>query len=162
MLFRSQREQQKQAQEMLPFLRQSMQESMTLAGQGKTGEAYSKLMPFLTDPSVARNPFMMPALEAGIKMNQIAADDFLRQSQINAYKARYGDGGSGDGVTGADLAQEAIGLPASNQEQPLTAIDVTGTENLTEGVTGLPKGADRKSTRLNSSHVSESRMPSSA
>ena len=26
----------------------------------------------------------------------------------------------------------------------------------------LPKGKDRKSTRLNSSHVSESRMPSSA
>lgn len=84
------REQQKQAQEMLPFLQQSMQESMTLAGQGKSGEAYSILMPFLTDPSVARNPFMMPALEAGIKMNQIAADDFLRQSQIEATKEMYG------------------------------------------------------------------------
>jgi hypothetical protein len=85
----AQREQQKQAQEMLPFLQQSMQESMTLAGQGKTGEAYAKLMPFLTDPSVARNPFMMPALEAGIKMNQIAADDFLKKSQTEAYNARY-------------------------------------------------------------------------
>ena len=85
----AQREQQKQAQEMLPFLQQSMQESMTLAGKGQTGDAYAKLMPFLTDPSVARNPFMMPALEAGIKMNQIAADDFLRKSQIEAYKDRY-------------------------------------------------------------------------
>jgi hypothetical protein len=84
----AQREQQKQAQEMLPMFQQSMQESMRLAGQGKSGEAYSMLMPFLTDPSVARNPFMMPALEAGIKMNQIAADDFLRQSQINAYNTR--------------------------------------------------------------------------
>jgi hypothetical protein len=93
----AQREQQKQAQEMLPFLQQSMQESMTLAGSGKTGEAYAKLMPFLTDPSVARNPFMMPALEAGIKMNQIAADDFLRKSQIEAYKARYGGGTGGGG-----------------------------------------------------------------
>jgi hypothetical protein len=85
----AQREQQKQAQEMLPMFQQSMQDSMTLAGQGKSGEAYAKLMPFLTDPSVARNPFMMPALEAGIKMNQIAADDFLRQSQIQAYSNRY-------------------------------------------------------------------------
>jgi len=85
----AQREQQKQAQEMLPMFQQSMQESMKKAGEGKSGEAYSILMPFLTDPSVARNPFMMPALEAGIKMNQIAADDFLRQSQINAYKDRY-------------------------------------------------------------------------
>ena len=84
----AQREQQKQAQEMLPFLQQSMQESMTLAGKGQTGEAYAKLMPFLTDPSVARNPFMMPALEAGIKMNQVAADDFLRKSQIEAYNTR--------------------------------------------------------------------------
>lgn len=94
----AQREQQKQAQEMLPFLQQSMQESMKLAGEGQTGEAYSKLMPFLTDPSVARNPFMMPALEAGIKMNQIAADDFLRKSQIAAYSARStGGGGGGEG-----------------------------------------------------------------
>lgn len=31
---------------------------------------------------------MMPALEAGIKMNQIAADDFLRKSQIDAYNTR--------------------------------------------------------------------------
>jgi hypothetical protein len=93
----AQKEQQKQAQAMLPFLQQSMQESMSLAGSGKTGEAYAKLMPFLTDPSVAQNPFMMPALEAGIKMNQVAADDFLRQSQIQAYKDRYAGGGTGGG-----------------------------------------------------------------
>jgi hypothetical protein len=84
----AQREQQKQAQEMLPMFQQSMQESMQLAGQGQSGEAYAKLMPFLTDPSIAQNPFMMPALEAGIKMNQIAADDFLRKSQIDAYNTR--------------------------------------------------------------------------
>jgi hypothetical protein len=103
----AQREQQKQAQEILPFLQQSMQESMTLAGKGKTGEAYAKLMPFLTDPSVARNPFMMPALEAGIKMNQIAADDFLRQSQIDAYKDRY-SGGTGGGNGGLPAGPQAF------------------------------------------------------
>jgi hypothetical protein len=105
----AQREQQKQAQEMLPFLQQSMQESMSLAGSGKTGEAYAKLMPFLADPSVARNPFMMPALEAGIKMNQVAADDFLRKNQIQAYKDRYSGGTSGmGGISGAQAAEQAV------------------------------------------------------
>ena len=83
------REQKKQAQEMLPFLQQSMQESMTLAGQGKSGEAYAKLIPLLTDPSTANNPYIMqviPAFERGIK---VAADDALRKSQIQAYKDRY-------------------------------------------------------------------------
>lgn len=84
----AQREQQKQAQEMLPFLQQSMQESMMLAGEGKSGEAYAKLIPLLTDPSTANNPYIMrviPALETGIK---VAADDFLRKSQIEAYNTR--------------------------------------------------------------------------
>ena len=117
----AQREQQKQAQEMLPFLQQSMQESMTLAGKGQTGDAYAKLMPFLTDPSVARNPFMMPALEAGIKMNQIAADDFLRKSQISAYKDRYAGSGGGGGGGGFD-AQSFVdtlnqGGDATQQEE---------------------------------------------
>ena len=93
----AQREQQKQAQEMLPFLQQSMQESMQLAGQGKSGEAYAKLIPLLTDPSAANNPYIMqviPAFERGIK---VAADDALRKSQIQAYKDRYaGSGGGGD------------------------------------------------------------------
>ena len=105
----AQREQQKQAQEMLPMFQQSMQDSMRLAGEGKSGEAYSMLMPFLTDPSVARNPFMMPALEAGIKMNQIAADDFLRKSQTEAYNARYSGGTSGmSGISGAQAAEQAV------------------------------------------------------
>ena len=85
----AQKEQQKQAQEMLPMFQQSMQESMRLAGEGKSGEAYSKLMPFLTDPSVARNPFMMPALEAGIKMNQVAADDYMRSEQLRIQEGMY-------------------------------------------------------------------------
>jgi hypothetical protein len=82
------REQRKQAQEILPFLQQSMQDSMTLAGQGKSGEAYAKLIPLLTDPSTANNPYIMqviPAFERGIK---VAADDALRKSQIDAYNTR--------------------------------------------------------------------------
>lgn len=86
----AQREQQKQAQEMLPFLQQSMQESMTLAGSGKTGEAYAKLMPFLTDPSVINNPFLrqvIPAFESGIKM---AGDEFYKKEQLRIREDMYG------------------------------------------------------------------------
>jgi len=95
------REQQKQAQEILPFLQQSMQESMTLAGQGKTSDAYAKLMPFLADPSVINNPNLrqvIPAFESGIK---IAADEFYKKEQLRVredmYNARYGGGGGGGG-----------------------------------------------------------------
>ena len=132
----AQREQQKQAQEMLPFLQQSMQESMTLAGKGQTGEAYSKLMPFLTDPSVARNPFMMPALEAGIKMNQIAADDYLRNRQISAYESRYSGGTGGGGGGGLPAGPSAFfnQNPADNEPLPTDP-------NLTQPVDEMPQGA---------------------
>jgi hypothetical protein len=93
------REQQKQAQEMLPFLQQSMQESMSLAGQGQTGEAYAKLMPFLADPSVMNNPNLrqvIPAFEKGI---ELATNDFYKKEQLRVregmYNARYGGGGGG-------------------------------------------------------------------
>jgi hypothetical protein len=119
----AQREQQKQAQEMLPFLQQNLQESMTLAGQGQTGEAYAKLMPFLTDPSVAQNPFMMPALEAGIKMNQIAADDYLRKSQISAYQSRSsGKSGGGFEVPSFEEMDDSTSLVDANQP---TTMDTT-------------------------------------
>lgn len=117
------KEQQKQAQEMLPMFQQSMQDSMRLAGEGKSGEAYSMLMPFLTDPSVARNPFMMPALEAGIKMNQIAADDFLRKSQISAYQSRSsGRSGNGFEVPSFEEMDDSTSLVDVNQP---TTMDVT-------------------------------------
>jgi hypothetical protein len=90
------REQNRQAQEMLPFLQQSMQESMKKAGEGKSGEAYSILMPFLTDPSVMNNPNLrqvIPAFESGIK---IAGDEFYKKEQLRVredmYNARYGGG----------------------------------------------------------------------
>ena len=55
----AQREQQKQAQEMLPMFQQSMQESMRLAGEGKSGEAYSMLIPFITNPAAVNNPYVL-------------------------------------------------------------------------------------------------------
>lgn len=91
------REQRKQAQEMLPFLQQSMQESMTLAGSGKTGEAYAKLMPFITNPAVINNPNLLLPIQTALKLNEAAADDFLRKSQIEAYRDRYAAKTGGNG-----------------------------------------------------------------
>jgi hypothetical protein len=95
------REQQKQAQEILPFLQQSMQESMTLAGQGKSSEAYAKLMPFLTDPSVMNNPNLRQAIPAFEKGIELATNDFYKKEQLRVredmYNARYGGGGEGGG-----------------------------------------------------------------
>jgi hypothetical protein len=104
----AEREQQKQAQEMLPFLQQSMQESMQLAGQGQTGEAYAKLMPFITNPSVINNPNLMPAVDAALKLNQLATNDYLKKEQLRVredmYNARYGGGGGEPQQSGAEQA----------------------------------------------------------
>lgn len=92
----AQREQQKQAQEMLPVFQKSMQDAMILANKGDAGLAYSKLMPFITNPAIANNPYMMraiPAFENGIK---IAADEFYKKEQLRIregmYNTRYGGG----------------------------------------------------------------------
>jgi hypothetical protein len=69
---------------------------MRLAGEGKSGEAYAKLMPFLADPAVMNNPNLrqaIPAFESGIK---IAGDEFYKKEQLrireDMYNARYGGG----------------------------------------------------------------------
>jgi hypothetical protein len=110
----AQREQQKQAQEMLPFLQQSMQESMTLAGQGKTGEAYAKLMPFLADPSVINNPNLrqvIPAFESGIKM---AGDQFYKKEELRIREDMYG--------ARSDYQNSLLGL-RQNQATAKTEVD---------------------------------------
>jgi hypothetical protein len=116
------REQQKQAQEMLPFLQQSMQESMKLAGEGKSGEAYAKLIPFLTDASVTGNARLFPAIKAGIEMTQIAADDFLKKSQTEAYKDRYVGGGAGGGGLDVESFVDKInqGGDVTQYAEPIT------------------------------------------
>jgi len=88
------REQQKQAQAMMPFLQQSMQESMELAGKGQSGDAYAKMIPLLTDPSTANNPYIMrviPALQNGI---EAAASDYQQNRRLDIAASRVsGSGG---------------------------------------------------------------------
>jgi hypothetical protein len=86
----AQREQQKQAQEMLPMFQQSMQESMRLAGQGQSGEAYAKLMPFITDPAAINNPYVLPAISAATKFIDNESNNFLRKEQLRVQEGMYG------------------------------------------------------------------------
>jgi len=145
------REQNRQAQEMLPFLQQSMQESMTLAGQGKSSEAYAKLMPFLTDPSVMNNPNLrqvIPAFESGIK---IAGDEFYKKEQLRVredmYNARYGGGGGGgeedrNFYTPEERARMTLlnktpsVLP--NQDQDVISNTTAVSQSTSQGQTGMP------------------------
>jgi hypothetical protein len=132
----AQREQQKQAQEMLPFLQQSMQESMTLAGEGKSGEAYAKLMPFITNPSVINNPNLMPAVDAALKLNEIAANNYLRNRQISAYESRYSGGTGGGGGGGLPAGPSAFFNQNPADTEPLPT-----DPNLTQPVDEMPQGA---------------------
>jgi len=111
------REYQKQAAAELPVIQQQMQAALSDAGAGKSADAYSKLVPLISNPAYTQNPYLLPALEAGMKMTQNTAEDArLRFS----YGLREGAAG---------------GLPAVDA----SAYGFRGTEeNLAEG--GQPEG----------------------
>jgi len=84
------REQQKQAQEMLPFLQQSMQESMTLAQKGDTAAAYSNMMGiFASNPNLMQNKAVLPFLEMGLKGIDESATRYKQGQEYNQRQAYY-------------------------------------------------------------------------
>ena len=164
----AQKEQQRQAQEMLPFLQQSMQESMRLAGSGKTGEAYAKLMPFLTDPSVINNPNLRQAIPAFEKGIELATNNFYKKEQLrireDMYNARYGGGGeSGGGEEDRNLytpeerarmtllGQTPAGV--TYEDQNLISDTTAVSQPMTQGQTGMP------ANQLGSSTIVEAPLP---
>ncbi len=121
------REQQKQAQEMLPMFQQSMQDAMINANEGDSGLAFSKLMPFLTNPATLKNPYILPALDAGTKMIEIAANDYARNIQVQAYRDRYSGGGGNGGGLGSQediISAFTQGAPGYTDAE-MAAQDVT-------------------------------------
>lgn len=116
------REQQKQAQEMLPMFQQSMQDAMILANKGDAGLAYSKLMPFITNPATANNPYTFPAIKNALTLIESAAQQSARNIQVQAYRDRSSGGGGGGGgfemPTFEDMATWGTGggLPATNAQ----------------------------------------------
>jgi hypothetical protein len=76
------REQNRRAQEMLPMLQQGIQESMTLAGQGQSGAAYSKMLGMLT-PEVMNTPQSMTLVKLGLDAVGKSTDDFILTKKAN-------------------------------------------------------------------------------
>jgi hypothetical protein len=84
------KEQQKQAQEMLPFLQQSMQESMKLAQDGDTAGAYSNMMGiFAANPDLMRNKAALPFFELGLKGINESAQVYKQTQDYNQRQAYY-------------------------------------------------------------------------
>ena len=101
------REYQKQAAAELPVIQQQMQAALSDAGSGDPSAAYSKLLPLISNPSYTQNPYILPALDAGMKLTQSTAEDArlrysygLRQGTAGGLPAvdasAYGFGGTGD------------------------------------------------------------------
>jgi hypothetical protein len=78
------REYQKQAAEALPVIQQQMQAALKDAGKGRSADAYSKLLPLLSNPAYTQNQFILPVLNTGLELTGLAAQDSYKRSLMNA------------------------------------------------------------------------------
>lgn len=86
----AQKEQQKQAQAMLPYLQQSMQESMKLAQDGDTAGAYSNMMGvFASNPNLMQNQAVLPFLTMGLKGIDESATRYKQNQEYDQRQAYY-------------------------------------------------------------------------
>ena len=107
------REYQKQAAAELPVIQQQMQTALRDAGEGRSADAYSKLVPLISNPAYTQNPYLLPALEAGMKMTQSTAEDArLRFS----YGLREGAAG---GLPAVDASAYGFRNTAGNDSEPI-------------------------------------------
>ena len=83
------REYQKQAAEALPVLQQQMQAALQDAGSGRSADAYSKLLPLISNPQYNQNPILLPGLEAALKATKDESDNFLMK-QKTQQGSQYG------------------------------------------------------------------------
>ncbi len=84
------REYQKQAAEALPVIQQQMQAALQDAGKGRSADAYSKLLPLLSNPAYTQNQFILPVLNTGLELTGLAAQDSYKRSLMNAqYGGRF-------------------------------------------------------------------------
>ena len=83
------REYQKQAAAELPVIQQQMQAALQDAGSGRSADAYSKLLPLISNPQYNQNPMLLPALEFALKATKDTSDNFLT-SQKAQQGSQYG------------------------------------------------------------------------
>ena len=109
-------------------------------------------------------------VKAFVNLRLIPNKDLLEEliNQANGLKVANYTKASFDGLTKAlDEAKVVFDDPNATQEQVNNAKDllekaIAGLQTVTTDNTVSTPVRDRKSTRLNSSHIEESRMPSSA
>jgi len=104
----AQKEAQTQAQAVLPVLQATYKSAFDKIGQGNLSEGYGDLMNAQLQFGASSNPFIQNMNQQMASMSKQFADDYLRKSQIEAYKGRY-SGGTGQGmVSGAEGAEQAV------------------------------------------------------
>jgi len=104
----AQKEAQTQAQAVLPVLQATYKSAFDKIGQGNLSEGYGDLMNAQLQFGASNNPFIQNMNQQMATMSKQFADDYLRKSQIDAYKGRY-SGKTGEGmVSGAEGAEQAV------------------------------------------------------
>jgi len=113
----TEREQNRQAQEMLPFLKQNLQAAMTDAQNGKPGQAYSKLLGSL-DIQTLNNPQLANLVKLGFNAINQTMDaqktggtslvDAYILNQLSGGKFPIGGGGVGGEVGGGGTPSDAL------------------------------------------------------
>ena len=83
------KEQQRQALEVMPFLQQNMQESMQLAQKGQSGQAYSKMFSVM-NPQTLNNPQLLPFIKLGFDAIGKSTDDYQKDRQLGIMETMYG------------------------------------------------------------------------
>lgn len=136
------KEQQRQAQAMMPFLQQNMQESLKLAQEGKSGEAYSKMFSVM-NPQTMNNPQLANVLPFYFKGVTDALDNSLKDKQINMMQGMYNQRYGGEGTGVPDIKTIVDNL--NKGKDPKDTIDITydqpqGVPAMTEK-TGMAVGA---------------------
>ena len=92
-------------------------------------------------------------------------DGMLSQDEINALLSGMGSGGDDAESTGTATVTDTPDNNSAEDSFTLTESEkdaVGEISNISMGTAATTLSSDRKSTRLNSSHSSQSRMPSSA
>jgi hypothetical protein len=159
----TEREQNRQAQEMLPFLKQNLQAAMTDAQNGKPGQAYSKLLGSL-DTQTLNNPQLADFVKLGFnaigqtmdaqKTGGTSLVDFLVAKELGLPMPTGGDGTPSDALNSttplsetANQAGEAIMNPVVEPgddatKQPMPGLPVvTSKQPLTYAEAAKAKAA---------------------
>lgn len=96
------REYQRQAQMALPILQDQMQSALSDASTGNTSAAFSRLLPLVSNPQYTQNPYILPALEAGMKLTEFTAQDAFKRFQAEQqYGGRMGGTAPATGIPAA-------------------------------------------------------------